>query len=132
MQKRYVTVENDNGGTQDGQVTFASLVQQGALSSDGNGGFDASGGFDYHWDSCSSTVSKPSPSSQAPDHQPWLQSWDTDQVVTFDDPSSMSLKAQFAAQAGLRGCNMFSIDGDFTNDGNNWSLANAVRSGLGL
>lgn len=42
----------------------------------------------------------------------------------------MSLKGQFAAQAGLRGCNIFSVDGDFTNGG--WPLTDAVRSGLGL
>ena len=111
-----VTVYNDNGGTQDGQIMFESLISQGALVSDGNGGFEGAGGFKREWDSCSST--------------PWLKSKATDQIVTYDDPESMSLKGQFAAQAGIRGCNVFSIDGDWT--GSSWPLTDAVRSGMGL
>lgn len=62
--------------------------------------------------------------------QPWLKSTHTGQIVTYDDPQSMSLKAQFALQAGLRGCNVFSMDGDWT--GSAWPLTDAVRSGMGL
>jgi chitinase len=62
--------------------------------------------------------------------QPWLKSDSAGQIITYDDAESMSLKGQFAAQAGIRGCNVFSVDGDFTNPG--FPLTDAVRSGLGL
>jgi chitinase len=42
----------------------------------------------------------------------------------------MSLKGQFALQAGLRGCNVFSVDGDYMNG--RWPLTDAVRSGMAL
>lgn len=50
----YVTTHNDNGGTADGQIQFASLISQGSLTPDGLLG---AGGFTREWDSCSSTVS---------------------------------------------------------------------------
>ena len=53
-----VTVNNGNGGTSDGQVMFYSLISQGALQDDGNGGFIGANGFTRYWDSCSSTVSR--------------------------------------------------------------------------
>ncbi|WVQ90924.1 hypothetical protein IAS59_004710 [Cryptococcus gattii] len=110
-----VTVTNESGGTTDGQVMWYGLLDQGALTlSDGE--YVGAGGFTRHWDSCSST--------------PWLKSSKSGQIITYDDPESMNLKAQFAAQAGLRGCNVFSIDGDWTGSG--WPLTDAVRSGLGL
>ncbi|KAK4687144.1 chitinase, partial [Tremellales sp. Uapishka_1] len=114
--RSYVTVYNDNGGSTDGQVMFEELISQGALALDSSGKYVGAGGFTREWDSCSST--------------PWLKSTSSDQIVTYDDPQSMSLKGQFAAQVGLRGCNMFSVDGDWT--GSSWPLATAVRSGLGL
>jgi chitinase len=40
------------------------------------------------------------------------------------------MKAQFARQSGLRGCNVFSMDGDWT--GSNWPLVDALRSGMGI
>jgi hypothetical protein len=52
-----VTVYNGNGGSSDGQVMFYSLLSQGALVPDGQGGYTGAGGFTRHWDSCSSTVS---------------------------------------------------------------------------
>nr|KIR88370.1 chitinase [Cryptococcus tetragattii IND107] len=110
-----VTISNESGGTTDGQVMWYGLLDQGALTlSDGE--YVGAGGFTRHWDSCSST--------------PWLKSSKSGQIITYDDPESMNLKAQFAAQAGLRGCNVFSIDGDWTGSG--WALTDAVRSGLGL
>ncbi|EIW71982.1 hypothetical protein TREMEDRAFT_66653 [Tremella mesenterica DSM 1558] len=110
----HVTIYNDNGGSTDGQVMFESLISQGALALD-SGEYVGSGGFTRYWDSCSST--------------PWLKSTKSGQIMTYDDPQSMSLKGQFATQAGLRGCNVFSMDGDWT--GNGWPLTDAVRSGLG-
>jgi len=128
-----VTVYNGNGGSADGQVMFESLISQGALQSDGSGSYTGAGGFSREWDSCSSTVSLmqlEKNSTLTWLGQPWLRSDRSGQVVTYDDPQSMSLKGQFAAQAGLRGCNVFSIDGDWTGSG--WPLTDAVRSGLGL
>lgn len=52
----YVTVQNESGGTTDGQVMWYGLLNQGALTlSDGE--YVATGGFTRHWDECSSTVS---------------------------------------------------------------------------
>ncbi|TYJ53260.1 hypothetical protein B9479_006128 [Cryptococcus floricola] len=110
-----VTVTNEDGGTSDGQVMWYSLLSQGALTLE-DGSYVGDGGFTRHWDSCSST--------------PWLKSSSSGQIITYDDPESMNLKGQFAAQAGLRGCNVFSIDGDYT--GSAWPLTDSVRSGLGL
>ncbi|WVQ84655.1 hypothetical protein IAT38_006810 [Cryptococcus sp. DSM 104549] len=112
----YVTVQNEDGGTSDGQVMWDHLVSQGALELSGSS-YIGAGGFTRHWDSCSST--------------PWLKSTSSGQIITYDDPESMNLKGQFAAQSGLRGCNVFSIDGDYT-DSSSWPLTDAVRSGLGL
>ncbi|OCF38068.1 hypothetical protein I316_00292 [Kwoniella heveanensis BCC8398] len=111
----YATVYNDNGGSSDGQVMFESLISQGALTWE-DGGYVGGSGFTRHWDSCSST--------------PWLKSEHSGQIITYDDPQSMNLKGQFAAQVGLRGCNIFSLDGDWT--GSSWPLTDSVRSGLGL
>ncbi|WVF72941.1 hypothetical protein IAT40_007759 [Kwoniella sp. CBS 6097] len=111
----YATIYNDNGGSSDGQVMFESLISQGALTWE-NGGYVGASGFTRHWDSCSST--------------PWLKSEQSGQIITYDDPQSMNLKGQFAAQVGLRGCNIFSLDGDWT--GSSWPLTDSVRSGLGL
>lgn len=40
------------------------------------------------------------------------------------------MKAQFARQSGLRGVNMFSMDGDWNGWG--WPLTDALRSGMGI
>jgi chitinase len=114
-QKRQVTVANGDGGTADGQITFRGLVQQGALSNNG-GNFDGAGGFTRNWDECSST--------------PWLKSASSGQIITYDDPQSLNMKGQFAAQAGIRGCSMWSVDGDFIDGA--WPLTDAVRSGMGI
>lgn len=111
--RQSVTVKNGDGGSSDGQVTFRGLVQQGALS---RGNFEGAGGFTRNWDECSST--------------PWLASASAGQIVTYDDPQSLNMKGQFAAQAGIRGCSMWSVDGDFI-DGS-WPLTDAVRSGMGI
>lgn len=109
-----VELRNSDGGTTNGQLGFSSLVSQGALVKDWSGAFVGAGGFTREWDSCSST--------------PWLKSIGSGQIVTYDDPQSLSLKAQFAKQAGLRGCNMWDAGGD-TKD---WDLQKAIRSGLGI
>ncbi|KAI0719635.1 glycoside hydrolase [Cerioporus squamosus] len=147
-----VRVQNEDGGTNDGQVQFSDLVRQGILQayssspsadpSTGTGttpaytgsfsGADAGAlrlaienaeprslfagdqGFVRMWDACSST--------------PYLRSEAAGQVVTYDDPVSLEMKAQMVRQAGMRGVNVFDVHGD--TDG--WDLADALRRGLGL
>jgi chitinase len=135
MEKRYVSVKNDWGATSGGQIQFANLIKQGALTPNSRGGFEGAGGFWRNWDGCSSTVSETSNdrgtfSADKTIVQPWLKSDASGQIITYDDTDSISLKAQFAAQAGLRGCNIFSVDGDYVNGG--FPLTDAARSGLGL
>lgn len=110
-----VTVKNEAGGTTNGQIMWHSLVDQGALTLSG-GSYVGAGGFTRHWDECSST--------------PWLKSESSGQIITYDDVESMNMKGQFAAQAGLRGCNVFSMDGDYLAGG--FPLTDAVRAGMGI
>ncbi|KAF8759720.1 hypothetical protein RHS01_01519 [Rhizoctonia solani] len=59
---------------------------------------------------------------------PYLVSQNAKQVVAYDDPQSLGMKAAFARGAGLRGVNMFDVHGDTEN----WTLTDAIREGLGL
>ena len=112
-----VTVKNPNGDSGQGQINFASLVDQGALKRDpATGNWVGDNGFTREWDECSST--------------PWLKSPYSGQLITYDDPQSISMKAQYARQAGLRGTSVWEITGDM--GGSNWSLLTAARSGLGI
>lgn len=70
------------------------------------------GGFTRFWDACSDT--------------PFLRSETVGQVISYDDPQSMEMKAIFAAKVGLRGVNIFQVGGDSLG----WDLAQAVRRGL--
>lgn len=76
--------------------------------------FTALQGFERKWDACSST--------------PYLRSAAAGQVVTYDDPQSVEMKAVFARYAGLLGVNMFDVHGDTDT----WDLTDAMRRGLGL
>ncbi|KZT12531.1 glycoside hydrolase family 18 protein [Laetiporus sulphureus 93-53] len=127
---------NGDGGTQNGQVQFRALVAQGVLQYappdvlDGNDGaaptsldvvgtefdslYDGWGGFTRYWDNCSST--------------PFLRSENAGQVVTYDDPLSLGLKAAFARESGMLGVNMFDVSGDTDQ----WDLTDALRKGLGF
>lgn len=113
VSRRAVTITNDEGGTSSGQINFASIVNQGALVRQGSE-FTGAGGFVRNWDECSST--------------PWLKSEASGQIITYDDTQSMNLKGQFAAQAGLKGCSVWAMDGEV--DG--FPLVSAVRSGMGI
>ncbi|TFK56000.1 glycoside hydrolase family 18 protein [Heliocybe sulcata] len=106
-----VTLKNDNGGSDGGQLQFSQLVEQGAVSVPG---FQGAGGFTRNWDVCSST--------------PYLTSKIAGQVITYDDPESLQMKAELAKTRGLLGVNMFDVHGDTEN----WDLVDAVRDGLGL
>jgi chitinase len=103
-------------GTDTGQVQFRDLVRQSVLREDpaGPGIYMGYGGFTRKWDACSST--------------PFLQSDSEKQIVTYDDPQSLGLKAAFAKRRGLLGVNLFDVHGD-TDD---WVLTDSMRQGLGL
>jgi chitinase len=111
-----LTLANADGGSDGGQIQFRALVEAGALAPDPAQPagtvprmFAGARGFERSWDACSST--------------PFIHSSTVGQVVTYDDPSSLALKAAFAAQQGLRGVNLFSINGE-TDE---WDLVDAVR-----
>jgi len=74
--------------------------------------FEGAGGFTRHWDACSST--------------PFLRSEFAEQIITFDDPRSLGLKAAWAKEAGILGVNIFDVHGD-TDD---WDLVDSLRKGL--
>ncbi|KAI0723219.1 glycoside hydrolase [Earliella scabrosa] len=137
-----IRVKSEDGGTDNGQVQFRELVKQGVVqpyssmpttyaeTSGGSVGptalraaiengesrslFAGNGGFVRMWDACSNT--------------PYLRSADAQQIVTYDDPVSLEMKAQLVREAGMRGVNMFDIHGD-TDE---WDLTDALRRGLGL
>lgn len=117
-------IVTEDGGD-DSQVQFSDLVKQGALvpqdpSAAGDNTtaywriFEAAHGFERRWDACSDT--------------PFLRSSEAGQVVTYDDPYSLSLKAAFVKEVGMLGVNMFDIHGD-TED---WDLIDSVRKSLGV
>ncbi|KAI0081698.1 glycoside hydrolase [Panus rudis PR-1116 ss-1] len=133
-----LTASNEDGGTDNGQIQFRQLVEEGILSyiPDSDvpeynqtnmsastrtfGGrqirnmFTGNSGFTRYWDDCSNT--------------PYLRSEKGRQVVSYDDPQSLEMKAMFANAAGLLGVNMFDIHGDTDH----WDLTDAVRRGLDL
>ena len=114
-----VEVVDEDGGS-DSQVQFRQLVKQGALVRSlpphGNGSptFSSSGGFERRWDTCSAT--------------PFLRSISSGQIITYDDPESLGMKAAFARQVGMLGVNLFDIHGD-TDE---WDLTDPIRKSLGL
>ncbi|KAK0206361.1 hypothetical protein DFS33DRAFT_1272855 [Desarmillaria ectypa] len=99
-----------------GEIQFCSLVMQGALSvlkdASGQRDFVASAGFIRDWDQCSST--------------PFLRSPDTNQIVSYDDPESIRLKAGFVMENGMRGTSMWEMTGDTKHN----DLINAVRKSI--
>lgn len=122
-----IVVTNENGGTADGQVQFRELIRQGALadrfggasiedsgvlSAHFNTPYDGAHGYIRHWDHCSAT--------------PYLRSAAAGQVITYDDPESIGLKASLAKQLGLKGVNMFDVHGDTDR----WELIDAARRSL--
>ncbi|KAJ6515764.1 glycoside hydrolase [Mycena sanguinolenta] len=95
-----------------GQIQFRDLVAQGALVRNTDGSFTGDGGFTRDYDECSST--------------PFLRSPSSGQIVAYDDPQSLALKATLAKQKGLLGVNMFDWTGD-TDDGD---LVNGIMQGF--
>lgn len=76
--------------------------------------FNGQNGFVRMWDACSSS--------------PFLRSASARQVITYDDPQSVEMKAVFVRAAGLLGVNMFDVHGDTDR----WDLTDGIRRGLGL
>lgn len=117
LSERALRVTSQDGSS---QVQFRDLVQEGALTETGpdqnpwKTSFSASGGFKRYWDGCSST--------------PFLQSSQEDQVVTYDDPQSLYMKAAFVRSSGMRGVNLFDLSGDTDA----LDLINSLREGLAL
>jgi chitinase len=118
LTERSLKVTSEDGSS---QVQFRTLVSEGALqidhqnsSSPWNTTYTSSGGFTRYWDGCSST--------------PFLQSSKEDQVITYDDPQSLYMKAAFVRNSGMLGVNLFDIHGD--TDG--FDLLDSLRYGLGL
>lgn len=58
---------------------------------------------------------------------PWLVNRRDQQVVSYDDETSMRAKAAFAAEAGLGGVMIWELSGDDAT----WSLLNALNDALG-
>ncbi|KAI0683604.1 glycoside hydrolase [Cytidiella melzeri] len=139
-------VQNEDGGTDDGQVQFRELINQKVLqyltafSTSSRSGvgvasnendtmgltsiafagqqivnvYNGQNGFVRQWDACSST--------------PFLRSGAARQVITYDDPQSLEMKAVFVRAAGLLGVNLFDVHGDTDH----WDLTDSIRRGLGL
>ncbi|KAI5125035.1 hypothetical protein M0805_007459 [Coniferiporia weirii] len=105
--------------TDGGQIQFNQIVAQGALrpalvSGSSSRTFLAVGGFTRFWDTCSTT--------------PFMTSPYEDQVVTYDDPQSLTAKAAYAKQAHILGTAMWDLSGDTAQ----WDLTDALRRGLGM
>ncbi|KAJ6486402.1 glycoside hydrolase [Mycena vitilis] len=101
--------------TADGdQIQFRDLCDQGALARGDGNRFNGAGGFTRYWDECSST--------------PYLRSPSAHQVVTYDDPQSLGMKAAFVREMGMRGVNIFDVHGDTDC----WDLTDSLRRGLGI
>lgn len=60
--------------------------------------YEASGGFTRFWDDTSQT--------------PFLRSPKVNQVISYDDPASLNIKAAFAKRYGMMGVNLFDVHGD--------------------
>ncbi|KAH9833837.1 glycoside hydrolase family 18 protein [Rhodofomes roseus] len=96
------------------QIAFGDIVALGALQYSG-GKFTAANGYTLARDNCSG-------------HTPFLYDTSRETVVTYDDPTSLALKAQFVASSGMAGAFTWSLDQDYGN----YVLQNAIRVALGL
>ncbi|RPD67257.1 glycoside hydrolase [Lentinus tigrinus ALCF2SS1-7] len=105
----------DASNSTDGSTTTSSGALRLAIeNAEPRSLFAGDKGFVRMWDACSST--------------PYLRSAGAGQVVAYDDPVSLEMKAQLVRQAGMRGVNVFDVHGDTDA----WDLTDAVRRGLGL
>ena len=97
-----------------GQIQFQSLINQGILTQYPNGSFHAapSSGFTREWDECSAT--------------PYLRSSSVEQVISYDDIESLSIKAAWVKKMHMGGVNLFDIHGDTPQH----DLTHALRANL--
>ncbi|KAF7428523.1 hypothetical protein PC9H_007747 [Pleurotus ostreatus] len=95
------------------QIGFNQLVSMRALKKQKDGSYVGDNGYKRGWDNCSST--------------PFLFNTAKNTFVSYDDPPSLAMKAQFAKQKGFGGCFTWSLDQD---DG--VALQDAIRKDLGL
>ncbi|KAI0347133.1 glycoside hydrolase [Trametopsis cervina] len=100
-----------DGTSNDSQVGMSSIAFAGQQI---DNVFNGQNGFVREWDACSST--------------PYMHSAAAKQVITYDDPQSLEMKAVFVRAAGLLGANMFDVHGDTDQ----WDLTDGIRRGLGL
>lgn len=90
-------------------ITFANLITQGFLNSDGT----AANGIKYRFDDCSQTPFAYDPTKQL--------------MVSYDDPTSYAAKGQFIVQNDLLGFFMWDVTGD-SND----LIVDAITKGAGV
>ncbi|KAF8450557.1 glycoside hydrolase superfamily [Boletus edulis BED1] len=97
-----------------GQIQFQSLINQGILTQYPNGSFRAaeSSGFTREWDECSAT--------------PYLRSNSAEQVISYDDIESLSIKAAWVKKMNMGGVNLFDVHGDTPQH----HLVHALRDNL--
>jgi GH18 family chitinase len=89
-----------------GYLDFYSLIESGFLKANGQ----PADGIYHRYDTCSQT--------------PYVYNTDTEIMVSYDDPASMTLKGKFIKDNGLAGWAMWQVSGDSNN-----LLTDAIRSG---
>ena len=95
------------------EIEFNQIISYQALALSSTGVWYGKNGYTRKWDTCSST--------------PYLYDVARSTVVTYDDPTSLKVKAAYAVSMQLKGVGMWDISGD-TSD---WLLTKGVRTGLG-
>lgn len=90
-------------------ITFASMISEGILNSDGT----AANGVKYRFDSCSQT--------------PFAYDQTRQLMISYDDPTSFTAKGKFIADNDLLGFSMWDITGDYKD-----LLVDAITTGAGV
>ncbi|GAA5821856.1 hypothetical protein JCM11251_004747 [Rhodosporidiobolus azoricus] len=105
--------KGDLSGLEGNQIQFVDLINYGVIVKSLSGAYVGTNGYTRAWDDCSST--------------PYLYDTSRKAVITYDDPQSLALKGQLAAQKGLGGILMWDLSGD-TKD---FQLTQAYSTGMG-
>ncbi|BGP23731.1 glycoside hydrolase [Rhodotorula toruloides] len=105
----------DLSGLSGNQIQFRDMINYGVIVKNMTTlEWTGANGYTRAWDTCSST--------------PYLYDTSRNVVITYDDPHSLGLKGQLAAQQGIGGMAMWDISGD-TSD---FQLTQSWRSSMGL
>ncbi|BGO98421.1 Chitinase [Rhodotorula toruloides] len=105
----------DLSGLSGNQIQFADMINYGVVVKDTTTlEWVGANGYTRAWDTCSST--------------PYLYDTSRKVVITYDDPHSLGLKGQLAAQQGIGGMAMWDISGDTLD----FQLTQSWRSSMGL